>query len=72
MPKVAFFGMKVNVVFGDDESQPQKGVAAVKKLISRDKSSCGWSVTIALLPLLTSEVCERRRRLTLCCCRGPQ
>jgi branched-chain amino acid transport system substrate-binding protein len=59
--KGGLFGMKVNVVFGDSESQPQKGVAAAKKLISRDKvlvvgGGYHSSVTIA-----TAEVCDREK-----------
>jgi ABC-type branched-subunit amino acid transport system substrate-binding protein len=47
----ADLGMKVNLVFGDTESQPQKGVAVVKKLISRDKVLVVGAATTAMLIL---------------------
>ncbi len=59
--KGGLFGMKVNVVFGDDESQPQKGVAAVKKLISRDKVVVVGGGYHSSVAIATSEVCEREK-----------
>jgi ABC-type branched-subunit amino acid transport system substrate-binding protein len=35
--KGGVFGRKIEVAFGDTESKPDKGVAVVKKLITRDK-----------------------------------
>jgi len=59
--KGGIFGMKINLIYGDSESKPDKGVAAVKKLITKDQvlvvgGGYHSSVTIA-----TSEVCEREK-----------
>ena len=35
--KGGIFGMKINLIYGDSESKPDKGVAAVKKLITKDQ-----------------------------------
>lgn len=59
--KGGLFGQKINLIFGDSESKPDKGVAAAKKIITKDQvlvvgGGYHSSVTIA-----TSEVCEREK-----------
>jgi branched-chain amino acid transport system substrate-binding protein len=65
--KGGLFGMKVNLVFGDTESQPQKGVAVVKKLISRDKVLVVGGGYHSHVNIATSEVCEREKTPNVIC-----
>jgi branched-chain amino acid transport system substrate-binding protein len=65
--KGGLFGMKVNLVFGDTESQPQKGVAVVKKLISRDKVPVVGGGYHSHVNIATSEVCEREKTPNVIC-----
>lgn len=59
--KGGLFGMKVNLVFGDTESKPDKGVAAVKKIITRDEVLVVGGGYHSSVVIATSEVCEREK-----------
>jgi branched-chain amino acid transport system substrate-binding protein len=55
------FGMKINLILGDSESKPAKGVAAVKKLITNDKVLAVGGGYHSSVNIATSEICEREK-----------
>jgi len=59
--KGGLFGHKIEVVFGDTESKPDKGVAVVKKLITRDKVLVVGGGYHSSVNIATSEVCQREK-----------
>ncbi len=59
--KGGLFGRKVELVFGDTEAKPDVGVAAVKKLITRDKVLVVGGGYASSVNIATSEVCEREK-----------
>lgn len=59
--KGGLFGKKVNLIYGDTESKPDKGVAAVKKLITRDQVLVVGGGYHSSVIIATSEVCEREK-----------
>ncbi len=59
--KGGLFGMQVNLIYGDTESKPDRGVAAVKKLITRDNVLVVGGGYHSSVIIATSEVCEREK-----------
>lgn len=59
--KGGLFGRKVDLVFGDTEAKPDVGVAAVKKMITRDKVLVVGGGYASSVNIATSEVCEREK-----------
>lgn len=59
--KGGLFGQKIEIVFGDTESKPDKGVAVVKKLITRDKVLVVGGGYHSSVNIATSEVCHREK-----------
>ena len=59
--KGGLFGRKIKLVFGDTESKPDKGVAVVKKLITRDKVLAVGGGYHSSVNIATSEVCQREK-----------
>jgi branched-chain amino acid transport system substrate-binding protein len=59
--KGGLFGQKIELVFGDTESKPDKGVAVVKKLITRDKVLVVGGGYHSSVNIATSEVCQREK-----------
>lgn len=59
--KGGIFGMKVNLVYGDTESKPDRGVAVVKKLITKDQVLVVGGGYHSSVSIATSEVCEREK-----------
>lgn len=54
-------GRKVELIFGDTEAKPDKGVAAVKKLITRDKVLVVGGGYASSVNIATSEVCQNEK-----------
>jgi len=59
--KGGIFGRKIELIFGDTEAKPDKGVAAVKKLITRDKVLVVGGGYASSVNIATSEVCQNER-----------
>lgn len=59
--KGGLFGRKVELVFGDTEAKPDVGVAAVKKMITRDKVLVVGGGYASSVNIATTEVCEREK-----------
>ena len=59
--KGGIFGRKVELIFGDTEAKPDKGVAAVKKLITRDKVLVVGGGYASSVNIATSEVCQNEK-----------
>jgi branched-chain amino acid transport system substrate-binding protein len=59
--KGGLFGRKVELVFGDTEAKPDVGVAAVKKMITRDKVLAVGGGYASSVNIATTEVCEREK-----------
>jgi len=59
--KGGVFGRKIELIFGDTEAKPDKGVAAVKKLITRDKVLVVGGGYASSVNIATSEVCQNER-----------
>ena len=56
--KGGLFGSKVELIYGDTEAKPDKGVAAVKKLISRDNVLVVGGCYASSVGIATSQVCQ--------------
>ncbi|MFH1954772.1 MAG: ABC transporter substrate-binding protein [Pseudomonadota bacterium] len=56
--KGGLFGKKVELVFGDTECKPDKGLAAVKKLVTRDKVLVVGGGYCSSVNIATSEFCQ--------------
>ncbi|MCB2191569.1 MAG: ABC transporter substrate-binding protein, partial [Deltaproteobacteria bacterium] len=56
--KGGLFGQKVEVVYGDSECKPDKGLAAVKKLVTRDKVLVVGGGYCSSVNIATSEFCH--------------
>ena len=59
--KGGIFGRKIELIFGDSEAKPDKGVAAVKKLITRDKVLVVGGGYASSVNIATSEVCQNEK-----------
>jgi len=59
--KGGLFERKIKLVFGDTESKPDKGVAVVKKIITRDKVLVVGGGYHSSVNIATSEVCHREK-----------
>jgi len=59
--KGGILGRKVELIFGDTEAKPDKGVAAVKKLITRDKVLVVGGGYASSVNIATSEVCQNEK-----------
>jgi len=59
--KGGLFGQKIELAFGDTESKPDKGVAVVKKLLTRDKVLVVGGGYHSSVNIATSEVCQREK-----------
>jgi branched-chain amino acid transport system substrate-binding protein len=59
--KGGIFGRKIELIFGDTEAKPDKGVAAVKKLITRDKVLVVGGGYASSVNIATTEVCQNER-----------
>ena len=59
--KGGIFGRKIELIFGDTEAKPDKGVAAVKKLITRDKVLVVGGGYASSVNIATSEVCQNEK-----------
>lgn len=55
------FGRKIEIVLGDTESKPAQGVAAVKKLITRNDVLIIGGGYHSSVNIATSEVCQREK-----------
>jgi len=56
--KGGLFGKKVEIVFGDTECKPDKGLAAVKKLVTRDNVLVVGGGYCSSVNIATSEFCQ--------------
>ncbi|MCF8127178.1 MAG: ABC transporter substrate-binding protein [Deltaproteobacteria bacterium] len=56
--KGGLFGKKVEIVFADTECKPDKGLAAVKKLVTRDKVLVVGGGYCSSVNIATSEFCQ--------------
>ncbi|MGD9123895.1 MAG: ABC transporter substrate-binding protein [Desulfarculaceae bacterium] len=56
--KGGLFGEKIELVFGDSECKPDKGLAAVKKLVTRDKVLVVGGGYCSSVNIATSEFCH--------------
>ena len=56
--KGGLYGRQVELIYGDDEAKPDKGVAAVKKLISRDNVLVVGGCYASSVGIATSQVCQ--------------
>lgn len=56
--KGGLFDRKVELVYGDTEAKPDKGLAAVKKLISRDNVLVVGGCYASSVGIATSQVCQ--------------
>ncbi|RPJ01525.1 MAG: ABC transporter substrate-binding protein [Deltaproteobacteria bacterium] len=59
--KGGIFGKKIELIFGDTEAKPDKGVAAVKKLLTRDKVLVVGGGYASSVNIATSEVCQNEK-----------
>jgi len=59
--KGGVFGRKVELIYGDTEAKPDKGVAAVKKLITRDKVLVVGGGYASSVNIATTEVCQNEK-----------
>jgi branched-chain amino acid transport system substrate-binding protein len=59
--KGGLWGRKIELIFGDTEAKPDKGVAAVKKLITRDKVLVVGGGYASSVNIATSEVCQNEK-----------
>ncbi len=59
--KGGIFGRNIELVYGDTEAKPDKGVAAVKKLITRDKVLVVGGGYASSVNIATSEVCQNEK-----------
>jgi len=59
--KGGLFGKKVELIYGDTEAKPDKGVAAVKKFITRDKVLVVGGGYASSVNIATSEVCQNEK-----------
>ena len=59
--KGGIFGRKIELIYGDSEAKPDKGVAAVKKLITRDKVLVVGGGYASSVNIATSEVCQNEK-----------
>ena len=60
--KGGLFGRKIELIFGDTEAKPDKGVAAIKKLIMRDKVLVVGGGYCSSVNIATSEVGNAEKR----------
>ncbi len=56
--KGGLFGQKVELVYGDSECKPDKGLAAVKKLVTRDQVLVVGGGYCSSVNIATSEFCQ--------------
>lgn len=63
--KGGVFGKKAELIFGDTEAKPDKGVAAVKKLITRDKVLVVGGGYASSVNIATSEVSQNEKTPTV-------
>ena len=56
--KGGLFGQKVEIVYGDSECKPDKGLAAVKKLVTRDKVLVVGGGYCSSVNIAASEFCH--------------
>jgi branched-chain amino acid transport system substrate-binding protein len=59
--KGGLFGRKVELIYGDTEAKPDKGVAAVKKLLTRDNVLVVGGGYASSVNIATSEVCQNEK-----------
>jgi branched-chain amino acid transport system substrate-binding protein len=59
--KGGILGRKIELTFGDTEAKPDKGVAAVKKLITRDKVLVVGGGYASSVNIATTEVCQNEK-----------
>lgn len=59
--KGGLWGRKIELIFGDTEAKPDKGVAAVKKFITRDKVPVVGGGYASSVNIATSEVCQNEK-----------
>jgi branched-chain amino acid transport system substrate-binding protein len=59
--KGGLFGRKVELIYGDTEAKPDKGVAAVKKLLTRDNVLVVGGGYASSVNIATSEVCHNEK-----------
>jgi branched-chain amino acid transport system substrate-binding protein len=52
------FGMRIELIYGDSECRPEKGLAAVKKLVTRDKVLVVGGSYCSSVNIATSEFCH--------------
>ena len=59
--KGGLFGRKVELIYADTEAKPDKGVAAVKKLLTRDNVLVVGGGYASSVNIATSEVCQNEK-----------